>query len=89
MQSFYTSSLGDSYLILCNLFFWIWFINFNLGVFNALPLGPLDGGQAFKRGLNSIAKNKLSVNKINLISRIVSISILVLILSMFTLPYLL
>ena len=54
-----------------------------------MPLGPLDGGQAFKRGLNSIAKNKLSVNKINLISRIVSISILVLILSMFTLPYLL
>lgn len=87
MQNFYTSSLGDSYLILSNLFFWIWFINFNLGVFNALPLGPLDGGQAFKRGLNSIAKNKLSVNKINLISRIVSISILVLILSMFTLPY--
>ena len=89
MQYFYTSSLGDSYLILSNLFFWIWFINFNLGVFNALPLGPLDGGQAFKRGLNSIAKNKLSVNKINLISRIVSISILVLILSMFILPYIL
>ena len=89
MQYFYTSSLGDSYLILSNLFFWIWFINFNLGIFNALPLGPLDGGQAFKRGLNSIAKNKLSANKINLISRIVSISILVLILSMFILPYLL
>ena len=27
MQYFYTSSLGDSYLILSNLFFWIWFIN--------------------------------------------------------------
>tara|TARA_B100000686_G_scaffold355079_2_gene469705 strand:+ start:161 stop:1372 length:1212 start_codon:yes stop_codon:yes gene_type:complete len=88
MQNFYTSSLGSQYTILTNLLFWIWFINFNLGVFNALPLGPLDGGQAFKRGLKSITKNKISPNKIDYISRLVSFSILFLILSMFLLPYL-
>ena len=88
MQNFYTSSLGNQYTVLTNLLFWIWFINFNLGIFNALPLGPLDGGQAFKRGLKSITRNKISQNKINYVSRLVSFSILFLILSMFLLPYL-
>jgi membrane-associated protease RseP (regulator of RpoE activity) len=88
MQNFYTSSLGNQYIVFSNLLFWIWFINFNLGIFNSLPLGPLDGGQAFKRGLKSVTRNKLSQNNINYISRLVSISILVLILSMFLLPYL-
>ena len=88
MQNFYTSSLGNQYIVFSNLLFWIWFINFNLGIFNSLPLGPLDGGQAFKRGLKSVTGNKLSQNNINYISRLVSISILVLILSMFLLPYL-
>ena len=88
MQNFYTSSLGNQYTVLTNLLFWIWFINFNLGIFNALPLGPLDGGQAFKRGLKSITRNKISPNKIDYVSRLVSFSILFLILSMFLLPYL-
>ena len=88
MQNFYTSSLGNQYTVLTNLLFWIWFINFNLGIFNALPLGPLDGGQAFKRGLKSITRNKISANRIDYISRLVSFSILFLILSMFLLPYL-
>ena len=89
MQKFYTSSLGDQYVVLSNLFFWIWFINFNLGIFNALPLGPLDGGQAFKRGLKSFTKNKLSEYQINLIARFVTLSIVSLLLMMFLLPYLL
>lgn len=89
MQSYYTSSLGNQYVIFSNLLFWIWFINFNLGIFNSLPLGPLDGGQAFKRGLKSITRNTLSTNTINLISRFVSLFIITLILSMFVLPYLL
>ena len=88
MQNFYTSSFGNQYTVLTNLLFWIWFINFNLGIFNALPLGPLDGGQAFKRGLKSLTKNKISPNRIDYISRLVSFSILFLILSMFLLPYL-
>jgi membrane-associated protease RseP (regulator of RpoE activity) len=88
MQNFYTSSLGNQYIVFSNLLFWIWFINFNLGIFNSLPLGPLDGGQAFKRGLKSVTRNKLSQNNVNYVSRIVSISILILILSMFLLPYL-
>jgi len=88
MQNFYTSSLGNQYTVLTNLLFWVWFINFNLGIFNALPLGPLDGGQAFKRGLKSITRNKISPNRIDYISRLVSFSILFLILSMFLLPYL-
>ena len=48
MQNFYTSSLGNQYTVLTNLLFWIWFINFNLGIFNACLLytspSPRDRG---------------------------------------------
>ena len=48
MSPNYESSLfGSSYPIIANFLFWIWFINFNVGIFNALPIGPLDGGQLY------------------------------------------
>jgi Zn-dependent protease len=51
-----SSILGPSFPILSNLLFWLWFINFNVGIFNALPIGPLDGGQLY----NSLIETKLS-----------------------------
>ena len=37
----YTSSIfGNSFPIIANMLYWLWFINFNLGIFNALPIGP-------------------------------------------------
>ncbi len=43
----YESALGPAWSIIANLLFWLWFINFNVGIFNALPIGPLDGGQLY------------------------------------------
>jgi membrane-associated protease RseP (regulator of RpoE activity) len=43
----YESALGPAWSITANLLFWLWFINFNVGIFNALPIGPLDGGQLY------------------------------------------
>jgi len=46
MAPYYTSSIfGSSYPIIANFLFWNWFINFNVGIFNALPIAMLDGGQ--------------------------------------------
>ncbi|HEX5892036.1 MAG TPA: site-2 protease family protein, partial [Nitrososphaeraceae archaeon] len=46
MADKYDSNIfGSSYPIVANMLFWIWFINFNVAIFNALPIGPLDGGQ--------------------------------------------
>jgi len=43
----YESSIGPSWAIIANMLFWLWFVNFNVGIFNALPIGPLDGGQLY------------------------------------------
>ena len=46
---------GPYFPLMSNLLFWLWFINFNVGIFNALPIGPFDGGQLY----GSLIENKL------------------------------
>jgi membrane-associated protease RseP (regulator of RpoE activity) len=48
--------LGSAFPLFANILFWLWFINFNVGIFNALPIGPLDGGQLY----NSLIESKTS-----------------------------
>ena len=40
--------------ILANVFFYLFWINILLGIFNALPAVPLDGGYVFKDGMSAI-----------------------------------
>ena len=87
MSLFYTSSIGDIAIPLANAFFWIWFINFNLGIFNSLPIYPLDGGQAFRRGLYRFFGNKLQDNTVIIISRLVTILMVFMLVSLFVFPY--
>ena len=87
MHVFYTSSIGELYRPLANLFFWIWFINFNLGIFNALPIFPLDGGQAFRGGLRAAVGSRIGENPVKWITGAVSLGLVLLILSMFIIPY--
>ena len=89
MSLFYTSSIGDVAIPLANAFFWIWFINFNLGIFNSLPIYPLDGGQAFRRFLYRFFGNKLQDNTVIIISRLVTILVVFMLVSIFVFPYLL
>ena len=58
MSNFYTSPLGDYTYFAANILFWLWFVNFNLAIFNALPLYPLDGGQALRSGLQSYGNKR-------------------------------
>jgi membrane-associated protease RseP (regulator of RpoE activity) len=51
LNSFYESWLGAQWAVYANLFFWIWFVNINVAVFNALPIYPLDGGRMFNIAL--------------------------------------
>lgn len=58
----YTSSIfgsSDYFAPVANILFWIWFINFNVGIFNALPIGPLDGGQLYGAMIENKAKSKI------------------------------
>jgi Zn-dependent protease len=60
MASKYDSNIFGSYFpVISNMLFWLWFINFNVGIFNALPIGPFDGGQLYA----SLIENKLKSRK--------------------------
>lgn len=40
------------------LFFWLWVINLGVGIFNLLPLGPIDGGRMLYSALTGFINNK-------------------------------
>ncbi|MGD1835296.1 MAG: M50 family metallopeptidase [Nitrososphaeraceae archaeon] len=86
MSPNYESNLfGPSYPILANFLFWIWFINFNVGIFNALPIGPLDGGQLY----GSLLERKSSRNKSSILkpSTLLTIGMIVVIALSLALPW--
>lgn len=89
MSRFYSSSLGSLFPILANLFFWIWFVNFNISIFNALPIYPLDGGQTLKVLLQGALKNIASEATVKRLTIGVTFVVLSLVLSMLFFPYLL
>ena len=78
---FYISPYGASLVPVTNLFFWFFFLNFNLAVFNALPIYPLDGGQAFRAGLKGLAGERLSEKSITRITNAATITVLAIIAS--------
>lgn len=67
--------------IIANMLFWLWFVNFNVGIFNALPIGPLDGGQMYsaiiEKRVKSVVMAKHAANILTIIMvAIVAVSIL-------------
>ncbi|MFW5898391.1 MAG: site-2 protease family protein [Candidatus Saliniplasma sp.] len=46
---------GSSFWIIANLLYWVFWLNLMVGLFNALPAVPLDGGFIFKDGLRAFA----------------------------------
>ena len=85
---FYTSSLGGAFYPLANMFYWIWFININLAIFNSLPLGPLDGGRAFTNLLRKTVGRGWKEQGLTIVSGGVTLTILSAILLMVLIPYL-
>ncbi len=77
---------GTFFSIPANLFFWLWFINFNVAIFNALPIGPLDGGQLY----NSIIDKKTEKRKgiLRHASKILTYSMIVVVALAFVVPWL-
>lgn len=89
LQKYYTSTiLGRGYHYFVNFFFWIWFVNFNVGVFNALPLYPLDGGIVFKLFCRKKLSNKISIKTIDRIVYALSLILFSLIIGTIIIPYL-
>jgi membrane-associated protease RseP (regulator of RpoE activity) len=77
-----SSVLGSAFAPVANMLFWLWFINFNVGIFNALPIGPLDGGQMYGALIEKRAKSKVLAKNANMLltlvmAAIVAVAILV------------
>jgi len=54
----YGKILPAVFLWIAKLFFWLFVINLGVGLFNLLPLGPVDGGRLLNIGLSCFIKNK-------------------------------
>ena len=81
----YTSSIfGDNFALVANLLFWLWFINFNVGIFNALPIGPLDGGQLYGAMIENRVKSKVFAKNASLMLTLLMTAVVV---ASLVLPY--
>jgi membrane-associated protease RseP (regulator of RpoE activity) len=74
----YESSVLGSHEVfapVANMLFWLWFINFNVGIFNALPIGPLDGGQLYGSLIERRAKSQAMAKNANMLLTVVMVAI--------------
>lgn len=77
----------NSFWVIANIFYWLFWLNLMVGITNSLPAVPLDGGYIFKDGVDHIVKKfKRGITKekrenvVKIISRSSSLMILFLIL---------
>lgn len=87
LTPFYSSAI-PFWSELANMLFWIWFVNFNLAIFNALPIYPLDGGRIFNITLKRFGRN-LSEKAVYRITLAVTAVCVILVVSGTVLPFLL
>jgi len=60
----------------------MFFLNLNLAIFNALPIYPLDGGQAFEAGIKGLARGKMSEKAVSRITSGVTLATLFIVASL-------
>jgi membrane-associated protease RseP (regulator of RpoE activity) len=72
-----------------HLLFWCAWINLNVGIFNAIPMIPLDGGYIFKEGVDRLLDRRGLMKYSGYVTGAVSYLMLVVLISLIALPYLL
>ena len=89
LARFYSSSYGASLAPIANLLYWIFFLNFNLSIFNSLPIYPLDGGQAFSVAIKAVGRGRFGEKSVARFTTTVSVIIVAVLLTVIVGPYLL
>lgn len=69
--------------------FWCAWINLNVGIFNAIPMIPLDGGYIFKEGVERLLDRRGLIKYSGYVSTAISYLMLIVLVSLIALPYLL
>jgi membrane-associated protease RseP (regulator of RpoE activity) len=67
--------------------YWLWFVNVNVAVFNALPIYPLDGGRMFNITLKSLMKGDEREKLISRITQAVTAALVFVLLAIVLLPF--
>jgi hypothetical protein len=84
---FYTHGLGAQWHVYANIFFWLWFVNVNVAVFNALPIYPLDGGRILDISLKSVLGRRVSEKTISRITVAVTGTLVWILLMIVLIPF--
>lgn len=87
LSSFYTHGLGDLWSTISNMLFWLWFVNINLAIINALPIYPLDGGRVFNITLKSVLQQRFDKRTISQITSAVAIGLVLVLILMAIIPF--
>jgi membrane-associated protease RseP (regulator of RpoE activity) len=87
LTPFYKSWLGAQWAVYANVFFWIWFVNVNVAVFNALPIYPLDGGRIFNVALRKNIHRRNSKKIVTAITAVVTVTLVLVLLLIIAVPF--
>jgi len=79
----------ESFWGVVHLLFWCAWININVGIFNAIPMIPLDGGYIFKEGVDRLLDRRGLLKYSSYVTGAVSYLMLFVLVSLIALPYLL
>jgi membrane-associated protease RseP (regulator of RpoE activity) len=88
LKLFYVSPLGPATNVVQNVLFWLFFVNFNLSIFNNLPIYPMDGGQALERFLVGAGRGRINDDIANRIAVSVTLVLAFILVSVVAGPYL-
>ncbi len=87
-EQFYVVPFASSWFWgLVHALFWLGWINLNLGIFNALPMVPLDGGYIMKEGVDRLSSRWGFSRYANAITSAISTVMLFAIFSIILIPY--
>ncbi len=78
----------DGFWGVIHLLFWCAWININVGIFNAIPMVPLDGGYIFKEGVDRLLDRRGMIRYSGYVVSAVSYVMIVVLMSLILLPYL-
>ena len=87
LTPFYKSWLGAQWAVYANVFFWIWFVNVNVAIFNALPIYPLDGGRMFNIALRKIIHRRNSEKIVTAITAVVTAAMALVLILIVAIPF--
>lgn len=84
---FYKSWLGAQWAVYANVFFWIWFVNVNVAIFNALPIYPLDGGRMLNIALRKTIHRRNSEKIVTAITAVVTATLTLVLILIIAIPF--